>query len=76
MTDRPRVFTPSGAAAHLLKWDSSPNSNDSALCGHSPWPGYWLGTGSQREHETAAALPLCKRCTRTTTPTAEETDRA
>jgi hypothetical protein len=72
MTQRPRVFTRSGVAAHLLKWNASPNSNDSALCGHSPWPNYWLGTGSQREHERVTELPTCKRCTRAANSITEE----
>lgn len=58
-----RVYTPGGVMAHLLRDVDSPNSPAPALCGRSP--GFltdWHGTGTQREHETAATRNLCTRC--------------
>lgn len=62
MSGRERVYTTGGKRAHLLPWHGSPNSNVSALCGHSPWPNCWSGTGNQVESEIVASLPLCRRC--------------
>lgn len=58
-----RVYTRTGKRAHLLKPLASPNTYGVALCGTGPeWSGSWRGTGSQREHEMAASLPVCKYC--------------
>lgn len=58
-----RVYTITGKRAHLLDIRQRPDSWASALCGLSPiWHTPWLGTGSQAEHEKAAALPTCKYC--------------
>lgn len=56
------VFTTAGTRAHLLDELLSPNQNNSALCGRMPWPGLWLGTGSQDEYERAETLTLCSQC--------------
>ena len=54
-----RVYTPHGQVAHLRR----PFGYSSILCPVVPaWPGEWLGTGSQREYEKAASLPLCAVC--------------
>lgn len=50
-----------GKAKHALSYASARY----AICGCGPqWfdPDDWLGTGSQVEYETVAALPECKRC--------------
>lgn len=58
-----RVYLPQGTVAHVLPWDGSPNNpSQDSLCGRAPWPGDWLGSGTQDEHEKAAALPLCVSC--------------
>lgn len=57
-----RVYTDGGTVAHLLDELLSPNQPNSVLCGRTPWPGLWLGTGSQDEHEKAEDLTLCTRC--------------
>jgi hypothetical protein len=57
-----RVYTVGGTVAHLLDPLLSPNQPDSALCGRSPWPGLWAGTGSQDEHERALDIRLCTGC--------------
>jgi hypothetical protein len=58
-----RVYTSTGAVAHLLDPAHSPsNHRDEALCGLLPDPDGWFGTGSQDEHDTAAALLSCRRC--------------
>jgi hypothetical protein len=58
-----RVYTDGGTVGHLLDELLSPNDgNSGALCGRSPWPGLWLGTGSQEEHERAADLTTCSSC--------------
>lgn len=62
MTDHTRVYTEGGTVVHLLDELLSPNQPNSALCGRSPWPGLWLGTGSQDEHERALDLHLCPPC--------------
>lgn len=68
-----RVYTDYGKVAHLLAFDESPNLRRSALCGRSPsWFRDWLGTGSQVEHETAAALPLCRYCAKVADQPAED----
>lgn len=59
----PRVYATHGKVAHLLRPGGNPGGYPAALCGRSPsWFRGWLGTGSQGEHERAAALPLCARC--------------
>jgi hypothetical protein len=58
-----RVYTDGGTVAHLLDDLLSPNEPNSALCGRSPWPGLWLGTGSQDEYERALDLLTCAPCT-------------
>lgn len=62
MSDDTRVYTDGGTVVHLLDGLLSPNENNSALCGRMPWPGLWLGTGSQEEHERALDLQLCSQC--------------
>ena len=57
-----RVFTEGGTVAHLLDELLSPNQPNSALCGRSPWPGLWHGTGTQDEEERAADMRLCVGC--------------
>lgn len=56
------VYTDGGTVAHYLDELLSPNEPNSALCGRSPWPGLWLGTGSQDEHERALDLRVCAPC--------------
>jgi hypothetical protein len=57
-----RVYTRTGRVAHLMSPVQSIR-NGSVLCSVLPeWFTEWHGTGSQREIETAAALPVCKRC--------------
>lgn len=62
--DCTRVYSRTGAKAHLLTPLASPNAGyPAALCGLSPqWFESWYGTGTQAEHEKAESLPLCKRC--------------
>lgn len=60
--DFTRVYTEGGTVVHLLDFNKSPNSRDDALCGRSPWPGLWNGTGNQEEHEKAETLRLCVSC--------------
>ncbi len=57
-----RVYTDGGTVGHLLDELLSPNSSSSALCGRTPWPTLWLGTGSQEEHERALDLTTCSAC--------------
>jgi hypothetical protein len=57
-----RVFTDGGTVAHILDALLSPNQPNSALCGRSPWPGLWHGTGTQDEEERALELRLCSQC--------------
>lgn len=57
-----RVYTEGGTVVHLLDELLSPNEPNSAICGRSPWPGLWLGTGSQDEHERALDLRVCTPC--------------
>lgn len=58
-----RVFTEGGTVAHFLDYYQSPNEVDAeALCGRTPFPGLWHGTGSQDEEERAADLTVCSRC--------------
>ncbi len=63
MDDNTRVYTEGGTVAHLLSFLDSPNNSAAeALCGRSAWPGYWHGTGTQKEHERALELRLCVGC--------------
>lgn len=57
-----RVYTEAGTVSHLLDATKSPNSRDDALCGRSPWPGLWHGTGAQDEYEKAEDLKACVSC--------------
>lgn len=60
-----RVYVPGGRAAHLLAPDISPNNRAAhAVCGVSNWPSWFLGTGSQDEHDEARQRPLCRNCGR------------
>lgn len=64
-----RRYTAWGKVAHLLPFttDFSAAPYTQAACGVSPiWPWAWYGSGSQDEHDKAAALPLCKTCERKT----------
>lgn len=57
-----RMYAPAGTVAHLCPPFTS-SVLTAPLCGLDlAWPVQWLGTGSQREHERAASLPLCGRC--------------
>jgi hypothetical protein len=70
-----RRYVYGGTVAHLLpNWvDLSRHPYEAALCVFSPqWPGAWLGSGSQNEEETAATLPICKRCLATLDEPKEE----
>jgi hypothetical protein len=60
--ERDRFYLPRGTVAHYLA-DYLGQRSGRSLCGISVWLSEnWLGTGSQREYEHAASLPLCKRC--------------
>lgn len=62
-TEYTRVYTEGGTVAHLLDFIRSPNNpSHEALCGRSPWPGYWFGTGSQGEEERAMDMRICVTC--------------
>jgi hypothetical protein len=57
------VFTDGGTVAHFIDSLASPNSVETeALCGRTPWPALWHGTGSQDEEERAQTLRLCSQC--------------
>ena len=60
--DYTRVYTNGGTVVHLLDELLSPNEQNSALCGRTPWPDLWHGTGSQDEHERALDLRVCTPC--------------
>lgn len=58
-----KVYTQSGTVVHALGLDASPNDvGGGALCGRTPWPGLWHGTGSQEEEDTAMDMPVCTPC--------------
>lgn len=58
-----RVYAPTGTVVHALDELSSPNDQAAeALCGRTPWPGLWLGTGTQEEEERALDLQPCSPC--------------
>jgi hypothetical protein len=57
------VFAPGDTVAHVLDALLSPNDPVAeAMCGRTPWPSTWHGTGTQEELEKAMDLPLCVRC--------------
>lgn len=61
-----RVYLSNGAkVVHLIPAWASPSSMEPALCGQNPahWNG-WMGTGTQDEHEKAAAMAICLNCER------------
>ncbi|WP_432112777.1 hypothetical protein [Streptomyces sp. S1] len=62
-----RVYTEGGTVAHLIDTalDSPNDPSAQGLCGRTPWPGYWHGTGTQEEEETAADLKICAPCSAT-----------
>lgn len=60
--EQTRVYMRAGDVAHLLGELDSPNSYARCVrCKRAPraFGTPWYGTGSQREREKAAALPLC-----------------
>lgn len=62
-TEYRRVYTEGGTVAHLLDDLRSPNDPAAeALCGRTPWPGYWFGSGTQEEEEKAQDLRECIPC--------------
>lgn len=63
--DCTRLYTRRGRVAHLQPPFATDAWRGGVLCPVVPsWPGSWLGTGSQREYERAASLPLCAGCSR------------
>jgi hypothetical protein len=57
------VFTDGGTVAHYIDSLASPNDVETeALCGRTPWPALWHGTGTQDEEERALSLTLCASC--------------
>jgi hypothetical protein len=60
----PLCYTRTGRVAHILEPYRSTNSSDPALCGVSPWPDCWRGSGTWRENERVNELPRCANCTR------------
>lgn len=62
MDDHTRVYTPGGTVAHWLDALLSPNEPTEAMCGRTPWPSQWHGTGSQEEIEKAMDLQQCSQC--------------
>lgn len=62
MGDITLVFIEGGTVAHVLDFLRSPNESTEALCGRTPWPGLWFGTGTQDEEERAADLTVCTVC--------------
>jgi hypothetical protein len=57
-----RVYTRRGRVAHLRP-PFGHQIGSGVLCPVLPaWPDEFLGTGSQREYERAASLPLCFDC--------------
>lgn len=58
-----RVYMASAKTAHLVFPDTTVSVAPRALCRIRPYlDREWFGTGSQREYERAAELPLCGRC--------------
>lgn len=63
LDDVTRVYTDGGTVVHFLDYLASPNDGyPEALCGRTPWPKAWHGTGSQDEIERAEILVVCSRC--------------
>lgn len=63
-----RLYTPHGHVAHLRSPAHAIASAVPVLCPQMrPWPGDWLGTGSQAEYDKAARLPACRHCLRRAT---------
>lgn len=60
--DYTRVYTEGGTVSHLLDGLRSPNTYKEAICGRSPWPSLWFGTGTQEEEEKAQDLKTCISC--------------
>lgn len=53
------------ARTHLLSKDQNPRSSTSeAVCGKTPWPDAWMGTGNWDEKESAYRRTLCRGCRR------------
>jgi hypothetical protein len=59
----PLGYTRSGKKAHILEPYRSLNSSDSALCGVTPWPDCWRGSGSWYENERVSEMARCTTCT-------------
>lgn len=51
-----KVYSYGGRVAHIRV------NEEEAICGHKVTIGNWFGTGSQKEYDKAAGLPLCKDC--------------
>lgn len=63
----PKVYLPGPRVKvyHLLRhYNSSANSRETAVCGMTPYPDYWRGSGSQDEIETLEFLDCCRNCLR------------
>jgi hypothetical protein len=72
--DPERRYLPTGRVAHLIAYGHDYGSQPyaDAYCGLSPqWGSAWLGSGSQREADKAAALPICAACKRCADETAD-----
>lgn len=54
--------SPASRVTHILRETDSPNSFAAAVCGRDPWPGLWMGTGTQDEHDEALRRRLCTEC--------------
>jgi hypothetical protein len=56
-----RRYTYGGRVAHVINAGNGFSDSRSAVCGYDPvWT--WLGSGSQREEDEAAAMRLCRNC--------------
>lgn len=52
-------YAPRRKVVHALE----PPIGTRAICGTEVFgSALWMGTGTQEEYETAAALPMCRRC--------------
>lgn len=61
-TEWERCYRPNSRCAHLrIDSHAWPVCSYDGRYDHID-PASWLGTGSQAEYDTAAALPLCKIC--------------
>lgn len=57
------VYLYYGHTTHLVDTIVSNVDHGHVLCGRTPvWPMTWMGTGSQEEHDRAAAQPICRVC--------------